>query len=630
MAKTLVLACLGGGFPLIPDWEPLPEELWPADAFAAYILQELGLADEPTKQQLGIIEWGDSGPQFQITVGFRGVAKSTLAAIDAMRRLRVDPFNERVLIASNTDEKAAEITGQMLAWTQSIDILRCLQPRPDGLKAAGAFNVAPARIGAEQAPSVRASGILASALTGKRATFIVPDDIETLNNSITPLKVERLFHAISELESIIKPADRDWDPSNPPSFDMADQVRQVFRRQICYKGTPHLETSLYWRLVRERGYAIRFWPCRYPDPSKPDEWSAYEGHLDPLIAQEVQAHPELVGMPTDPERFDHEELLGRQSRLSRQNWQLQWMLNTRISTADRYPIRLGDLVVLPLDGKALPELVVWSDDAELRHSDLVCVGMGADRHYFKPKVLGSWLPREEKWNAGLFIDPSGRGKDELAWTVLVELNGNIFQLEEGGTSAGYGEEVLTMLAQRAKHWGVVTVKAESNLGDGMFGALLQPVMNKIYRVTVEEERVSQQKERRIVDLLAPLIQQHRLIVAKQVLQRSYAEAEQDQEHGHLRSLPYQLSRITTEKGSLEWIDRADVLSLGVKHYLDLLAKDQEREQQRRVDEEEDALLELFLSDDASSIDSLVLGGRRPARRGPQGGVTREPRPMARR
>jgi hypothetical protein len=254
--------------------------------------------------------------------------------------------------------------------------------------------------------------------------------------------------------------------------------------------------------------------------------------------------------------------------------------------------------------------------------------MGADRHYHKPKVLGSWLPRSEHWNAGLFIDPSGRGKHELAWTVLVELNGNIFQLEEGGTSAGYEEEVLTMLAQRAKHWGCVTVKAESNFGDGMFAALLQPVMTKIHRVVVEEERVSQQKELRIVDSLAPLIQQHRLIVAKAVLQRSYAEAEQDEEHGHLRSLPYQLSRITTERGCLEWDDRADVLSFGVKHFLDLLAKDQEKEQQRRVDEEEDALLELFLSDDASAIDTLVMGGRRPAQRGPQGGVTREPRPVA--
>jgi hypothetical protein len=608
---------------MIPDWDVLPEELWPLDAFTSYILQELGLADEPTKQQLGILEWSDTGPQFSITVGFRGVAKSTLAAITGLRRLRIDPFWEKVLICSNTDEKAVEITGFMLHCIETVDVLRCLSPHDTNRSADGAFDVGPAM--RDQAPSVRASGILSSALTGKRATLIVPDDIETLNNSITPLKQERLFHAVSELESIIKPPERDWDAANPPTFDMAGQVRQVFPRKIEYKGTPHLESSLYLRLVRERNYAIRYWPARYPDPSKPAEWEAYEGALDPLIAEEVTRHPELVGAPTDPERFDHEELLGRQSRMSRTNWQLQWMLNCRISTADRYPIRLGDLVVLNLNGNALPELVVWSGDPASRYSDLACVGMGADRYYHKPSVLGSWVPKEDRWNCGLFIDPAGRGEDELAWNVLAELNGNIFLLDEGGTTAGYGDDVLTMLANKAKHWQVNTVKAETNLGDGMFTALLQPVMNRIYRITVEEERVSQQKERRIVDLLAPLIQQHRLIVSREVLVRSYAEAEQDPEYGHLKSLPFQLSRITIEKGSLEWDDRADGLSFGVKHFLDAVAKDQQDEERRRREQEEDDLLELFLSDDASAIETLAMGGRK-LRSGAsaQGGVTREP------
>lgn len=61
--------------------------------------------------------------------------------------------------------------------------------------------------------------------------------------------------------------------------------------------------------------------------------------------------------------------------------------------------------------------------------------------------------------------------------------------------------------------------AESNMGDGMFTALLQPVMNKIYPVGIEEVRVSIQKERRIVDTLAPLIQQHRMVVSTDVIKR---------------------------------------------------------------------------------------------------------------
>jgi hypothetical protein len=66
------------------------------------------------------------------------------------------------------------------------------------------------------------------------------------------------------------------------------------------------------------------------------------------------------------------------------------------------------------------------------------------------------------------------------------------------------------------------------------------------------------------------------------------------------------------------------LSFGVKHFLDVVSKDQENEEKRRREAEEDALLELFLSDDASAIETLAMGGRRPAPQGPQGGVTREP------
>lgn len=67
------------------------------------------------------------------------------------------------------------------------------------------------------------------------------------------------------------------------------------------------------------------------------------------------------------------------------------------------------------------------------------------------------------------------------------------------------------------------------MGDGMFTALLQPVMARVHPLSIEEVRVSQQKERRIVDTLAPLVQQHRLVVNRELIRRDYAEADQDPE-----------------------------------------------------------------------------------------------------
>ena len=225
-------------------WEPLPPEIGHGQFpyFVCYLLRELNLADTPTKQQLGICDWMENGPNRQITVGFRGVAKSTMAAFRALHRLRIDPFNEKVLIPGSTLEKAVEITTFMQRCIRDIDILRCLEPRPDGRSSTKAFDVGPAIV--DQSPSVRAVGILSPALTGKRCTCAIPDDIETLNNSITPLKQERLAQAVTELEAILKP----------------DQGQEL-PRSIMFLGTPHLETSLYLRLVRERNYAIRYWPC---------------------------------------------------------------------------------------------------------------------------------------------------------------------------------------------------------------------------------------------------------------------------------------------------------------------------------------------------------------------------------
>jgi hypothetical protein len=545
----------------------------------------------------------ENGPNRQITVGFRGVAKSTMAAFRALHRLRIDPFNEKVLIPGSTLEKAVEITTFMQRCIRDIDILRCLEPRADGRSSTKAFDVGPAIV--DQSPSVRAVGILSPALTGKRCTCAIPDDIETLNNSITPLKQERLAQAVTELEAILKPDEG-----------------QELPRMIMFLGTPHLETSLYLRLVRERNYAIRYWPARYPNPNDPDQWDCYEGALDPSIAEAVIEQPALAGAPTDPERFGDEELRGREMRMTRATVQLQFMLNCRLSTLDRYPIRLGDLIVMSLDGKALPEVVAWSAANEHRMQSLPCVGLGSDRTYFSPAMVQGWVSQTETWRCILAVDPAGRGSDELAWTVIAELNGNLFLLDCGGTTRGYEPEVLEMLADKAKRWKVNTIVAESNLGDGMFTALLQPVVQKVFPCSIEEKRVTGQKERRIVDVLAPLVQQHRLVVNQDVIQRDWAGAERDPDTGHARSLMFQLSRITIERGALQFDDRIDALSLGCGWFVDAAAQDQEKAQQQRKNELDDENLRAWFDENGACIDALAMGWKPRPRGMAHGGIKR--------
>ena len=575
-------------------WEPLPQELHSFPNFVCYLLREQGLASAPTKQQIAVANWMQTGPDRSLTVAFRGLGKSLLASYYALYRLRVDP-DEKILVVSATAIKSCDFTQFMLRTMAEVDILQCLLPGPENRFSNVAFDVAPCTV--EQSPSVRALGVTAQT-TGQRCTCAILDDVETLSNVITQLKQERVAHAVTEMESIIKPDEG-----------------QLLPRKILYLGTPHTETSIYLRLVRERGYASRYWPAQYPK-----ELDCFEGNLDPVIEQEVTEDPALVGEPTDPERFSHEDILQRQASMTKASFELQFGLNTRLATLDRFPVRLGDLCVLDIDGSALPETVVWSNSPDYRLQDLVCIGMGADRHYHRPAFINGWIERKEARTV-MSVDPAGRGRDELSWTVLAEYGGNFFLLENGGSTLGYDDLVLENLAKIAKKWSVNYVIAEANMGDGMFTALLKPHMLRHHPVGIEEVKHSIRKEHRLCDTLGPVIQQHRLCVLSRVLKSDYRMLDEDPEHGYAKSLAWQLSRLNSEKGCLDFDDRADSLSIALAHFVEAAAQDQLRTQMERAAQTQREDLEAWMSEQEGAIDALALGWRPSVdRSGSYGGV----------
>jgi len=565
-------------------WEPLPPVLRDSfPNFTCYLLRELGLADSPTRQQISVCEWMQSGPERSLTVAFRGLGKSILASFYALWRLRVDP-NEKILVVSATAVKATDFSSFMLRCIGEVDILQCLTPGPSNRFSNVAFDVGPTMV--EQSPSVRSMGIMGQT-TGQRCTCAILDDVETLANVITQLKQERVAHAVEEIQSIIKP-----------------EEGQILPRKILYLGTPHTETSIYLRLVRERSYSARYWPALYPKELEP-----YEGNLCPAIEEELLSDPSLVGEPTDPERFSHDDLLQRKAAMTKASFELQFMLNTRLATLDKFPIRLGDLIVMDIDGTALPETVVWSNQPDVRLQELVCVGIGADRYYHRPIFHNGWISREETWRCVLAIDPAGRGADELAWAVVAELNGNLFLLESGGSTLGYADEVLQFLATLAKKWDVNYVVAESNMGDGMFSALLKPHLMREHPVTIEEVRHNQRKEQRLCDTLGPLIQQHRLVVTTRVIKQDYRLLDEDPENGHGRSLFVQASRLTAEKGCLSHDDRLDALAIACGYFVESAAQDQERARQARADQLQQEAYDAWLDETGAAVDALALGWR---------------------
>jgi hypothetical protein len=200
----------------------------------------------------------------------------------------------------------------------------------------------------------------------------------------------------------------------------------------------------------------------------------------------------------------------------------------------------------------------------------------------------------------------------MGWCVLAELNGNLFLLDWGGTQAGFEDETLEALCQKAKQWGVQVVIPEPNYGGGMFNKVLLPHMQRIYPhcSILDADEVpwsTAQKEVRIVNTVAPLVQQHRLVVNEARIRSEWEEAERDQETGHQRSLMYQLSRVTTDRGCLSWIDRLDALAIGCAWFEESAAQDQAKVKTQRDQELLQATIDAIYDETGRGVEALALG-----------------------
>jgi hypothetical protein len=176
--------------------------------------------------------------------------------------------------------------------------------------------------------------------------------------------------------------------------------------------------------------------------------------------------------------------------------------------------------------------------------------------------------------AVMAIDSSGKGQDETGYSCTKFLNGQIFVTAAGGFRGGYNEVVLAKLVKIAKEQKVKLILVEENFGAGMFMELLKPYLFKEYPCTLEGIRHTVQKEKRIIDTLEPLMNQHRLIVSDKVVQDDYTSTQIHTPEMALRyQLFYQMSRITRDKGSLAHDDRLDVLAMSCEYWNSQIARD---------------------------------------------------------
>ncbi len=503
----------------------------------------------PTPVQLDIAYFLQHGPRRLVIEAFRGVGKSWITSAFVCWVLLADP-QLNVLVVSASKERSDQFTTFTLRLIDQMPLLQHLYPEPEQRNSKIAFDVAPAE--PDHAPSVKSVGVLGQ-MAGSRADIIVADDVEVPNNSETPLMRDKLSERVKEFDAILKPKGR-----------------------VLYLGTPQTEESLYSELS-DRGYTIRMWPSQYPDEA---ELLACDTALAPMIADALRADPTIVTKPTDPLRFDEEDLLERRCSYGRSGYALQFMLDTRAADADRYPLKLSDLIVMDIDADLGVEKAIWGRDEKQAIDDVPNVGFNGDR-YYEPMDFArddKGIVRRLKYQGCVMsIDPAGRGKDETAYAIIKMLNSQQFLVAAGGFRDGYGDATLTALAQVAKLHGANEIIVEPNFGDGMFTALLLPYLTKIYPCTcAETPRTNIQKEKRIVDTLEPVMNQHRLIIDRKVIEIDY-KSTQDLPPEDMKSyrLMYQLSRITRDRGSLRHEDRLDAVQMAVGYWVEHMGVDAE-------------------------------------------------------
>ena len=545
--------------------------------FLFLIWKHLDLPD-PTPIQVDIAAYLQHGPKRKVIEAFRGVGKSWITAAYVLYRLYHNP-QLKILVVSASKERADNFSTFTLRLINDVPWLAHLCPKQGQRNSKISFDVGPAK--PDQSPSVKSVGLFGQ-LTGSRADIIISDDVEVVNNSYTQGMRDKIKEAVKEFDAILKP-----DPDT----------------EITYLGTPQTAMSLY-NVLGERGYHTRIWPARVPSEDL-RQW--YGKRLAKIISQMSD-----ISQTTDPKRFSNRDLAEREASYGRSGFALQFMLDTSLSDAEKFPLRTSDFIVMNLNPDLAPEKPVWAAEPQNKIGDLPNMGFDTDAWYSPMSIQGEWRPYD---TSVMFIDPSGRGKDECAWCVLKSQGVNLYLFSGSGHRLGYSDLGMQTLQEEAKKHKVNYILVESNFGDGMFTQLLKPWLTeeKGYACTIEEIRSNKQKELRIIDTLEPLLNQHRIIVDRKVIERDYQETQElvgSLENGFAYSLFYQLTHITKDRGSLVHDDRADAMAGCAARYIEIMSASQDLIIENNKQADIDAECLIFLGDtDTSALDLVAMGHR---------------------
>lgn len=561
--------------------------------FAEIGMQKLGF--QLSEIQADIAEFMQYGSRKRMVQAQRGQAKTTLAALYCIWLLIHKP-STRVLIVSGGGDQADDIAILVTRLIMDWSILVWL--RPDTTKgdrdSSTNFDVHYALKGIDKTASVVSIGITAS-LTGKRADFLLADDIETPKNSMTQPMRNTLLERTKEFAAL------------------------CITGEIMYLGTPQTKDSVY-RSLPQRGYEIRIWSGRYPTDEELARYGAGTV-IAPLIMQRLLSDPTLQtgggisgkrGQPTDPNHINEATLQDKELDYGEEGFNLQYMLDTTLSDALRTRIRLSDIPVLGVGTDCAPESVQWTTDPSKDYKEMH-PAITSFKMYHATAVSEVYVPYEHKC---MVIDPAGDGGDEVSFALGGATNSYIYVLSMGGYRHGMTEQNMNSIIAKMICTGTKDLHIEKNTGHGAVTALVSAQLDKLRLLCdtrsqdeeflkfcnevglehvglrdalngfgVSDYYVSGQKERRIIDTISPVTRRHKLIISVSAIEDDWQHClAHPQDRRNFFSGLFQLGNITYDRQSLVKDDRADALQGLVSRLQGYLAKDEAKASVERAEQ----------------------------------------------
>lgn len=513
------------------------------------------------------------GPAMRGVLAFRELGKSMITNTYACWRLWLDS-KTKIILLSDSQAFSKNNLNQIKTWIRNTPWLKHLAPRRGTKDRDGAieFDVAGGQYDVKN-PSVVALGVEGQ-LTGRRAHVIIGDDVETPNTSNTQVERANLRKRLSEAPDI------------------------AFKNggEIIYLGTPQHEETVYADL-QTNGFIFRTWTIRYPTA---EEESRLAAPLAPFLKLHLETGAAVPGQPTCPHRFGQDIIVTLEGR-GRSRFAMQYMLQKHLADANYYPLRLADLIVFNCHRDIAPTNIVWGQEnnrGSTRIEGLRSVGFGSDG-YYRPLMLdeaiANWLAYT---GVKMYVDPSGGGKDETAWAIVAHLHGILYLLHVGAYRGRdpQSDACLDLIVRDAKAFRVRSITIESNFGGKFVSELIKPKLRAAavpieakhpefphgWACGIEEQHSTGMKEERIVYALQPVMNQHRLVVDRRVIESDLGVDQQYQ-------LFYQLTRIidpamTGARGCLQHDDRLEAVASCVALWSESLAQDPAGKS-RQVDEE---------------------------------------------